>query len=276
MLADFHLHTRVSDGALEPSALLAEAARRGITHLAITDHDALGAYEWESGAVFAEARRLGLELTVGIELDADWEGIEVHLLGFGIALGDPALADHLRRVREARFERARREIGVVNDLLGPGTIGEADVFVPGRETLMKPHFIHPMLDRGLFASYEEANAWYRKNVKTGVAVPKPALAEAIRLVHGASGWAALAHPGYYAKAGRAVAKRLAELRAMGLDGVELDYPYHSCSPRAFSEAEERAFIDEVRGAAQPLGLRLTRGSDCHTREDFDRVYGRRA
>ena len=43
MLADFHLHTLVSDGDLEPVALLREAHARGVTQLSITDHDALGA-----------------------------------------------------------------------------------------------------------------------------------------------------------------------------------------------------------------------------------------
>jgi predicted metal-dependent phosphoesterase TrpH len=274
MLQDFHLHTLVSDGDLEPTALLRAAASRGISHLAITDHDSLGAYVWREGEVFAEARSLGLELTVGIEMDADMDGIEVHLLGFGVGLDAPMLRGHLESVREARFERARREIDIVNGLLGPGTITAESIFTPGRETLMKPHFIHPILEKGLFPTYEEANAWYRKNVKAGVPVPKPKVAEAIRLVHDAGGWTALAHPGYYERDGMPVAPRLGALKDAGLDGVELDYPYHACSPHQFSPEAEAAFIAGIRSAAEPLGLRFTRGSDSHTEDDFRKVYGR--
>ena len=273
MLTDFHLHTTVSDGALDPGALLARAKGHGITHLSITDHDALGAYTWNGGDVFAEAKRLGLALTVGIEMDADLDGLEVHVLGFDLAGDDPPLVAHLESVRRARAERARREIGIVNALLGEGTISEAAIFVPGRETLMKPHFIHPILEKGHFATYEEANAWYRKNVKAGVAVPKPAFPEVLKLIHGARGWAALAHPGYYEKAGLAVADRLASFRALGLDAVELDYPYHACSPREFSRDDEQAFIGAIRRAGEAAGLRFTRGSDSHTAGDFERVYG---
>jgi predicted metal-dependent phosphoesterase TrpH len=273
MSSDFHLHTFVSDGDLEPTAVLAHAADRGVSKLSITDHDALGGYRWREGEVFSEARRLGLELTVGLEMDADLDGLEVHLLGFGVSLDEPALNAHLESVRETRFERARREIGVVNSLLGPGTIREDEIFVPGRETLMKPHFIHPILVKGHFATYEEANGWYRKNVKTGVSVPKPPFAEAVRLIHGAGGWTSLAHPGYYEKSGLPIAARLSDLKAAGLDGVELHYPYHACSPHVFSEAEEAAFLERVRAAAEPLGLRFTRGSDSHTSEDFERAYG---
>lgn len=272
---DFHLHTLVSDGDLDPVALVAEAAGHGVTHLSITDHDALGAYRWREGAVFAEAQRLGVELTVGIEMDADMDGMEVHLLGFGVALDDPALGDHLERVRAARQERARREIGLVNAALGAGTITEEQIFVEGRVTLMKPHFIHPLLDRGLFPTYEAASAWYRKNVKADVKVPKPVLAEAIALVHGAGGWTSLAHPGYYQRDGVRMAERLASLKAMGLDAVELDYPYHACSPHQFSVEAEAAFAQEMREAAAAAGLRSTRGSDSHTAADFVRVYGAR-
>ena len=273
MLSDFHLHTLVSDGTLDPVALLENAAAHGVTHLSITDHDALGAYTWQRGRVFAEAARRGLELTVGIEMDADLDGLEVHLLGFGLRLDDPPLGAHLERVREARWQRARRELDIVAALLGPDAVREEDVFAPGRQTVMKPHFIHPLLDRGRFATYEEANRWFKQNVKTGLSVPKPPLAEAIALVQGAGGWTALAHPGYYQRDGYPVAERLAVLRGMGLDGVELDYPYHACSPHQWSLEQERAFIAEVRASAEALGLRLTRGSDSHTAEDFERAYG---
>lgn len=275
MLADFHLHTLVSDGTLDPAAVVREAAARDVTHLAITDHDALGAYAWEDGRVFAEARRLGLELTVGIEMDADLDGLEVHLLGLDLRLDDGPLNAHLERVRETRFARARRELQIVADLLGPEAIREEDVFAPGRQTLMKPHFIHPLLERGRFGSYEEANAWFRKNVKSGVAVPKPPLAEAIALVHGAGGWTSLAHPGYYQRDGYPVAERLPVLRGLGLDGVELHYPYQACSPHQWTAADERAFIAEVGAVAEALGLKTTRGSDSHTPADFERAYGPR-
>ena len=273
MLMDFHLHTLVSDGELDPVSLLERAHHHRISHLAITDHDSLGAYGWHDGAVFTEAARLGLQLTPGIEIDADWGGVEVHLLGFGLALGAPSLNSHLGRVRQARFERARREIEVVNQLLGAGSVTEQDVFAPGRETLMKPHFIHPLLRRNRFASYEQANAWYRQNVKTDVRVPKPALGEAIELVHGAGGWTALAHPAYYERDGKPIRGRLPELRELGLDGVELDYPYHACSPHQFTREAEAAFIGELRREALGLGLRASRGSDCHTAQDFAKVYG---
>ena len=111
--------------------------------VAITDHDTLAAYRWREGAVFDEARRLGVELTVGIELDVALGGREVHLLGLGLDLDAPALGAHLDSVRAARHERAREELALVRERLGESSLAEEDVFVPGRDTLMRPHFIRP-------------------------------------------------------------------------------------------------------------------------------------
>src|SRR5687768_6584068 len=170
-MQDYHLHTCVSDGELDPGELLAEAARRGITDLAITDHDSVGAYLWREGVVFHQAERLGMELVIGIEMDADWEGLEVHLLGFGFDRTDQPLSMHLGAVQRQRRERARREIEIVNELLGAGSLEAHEVFVPGRETVMRPHFVRPLLRQGRFASYEEGAGWFRENVRSGVVVP---------------------------------------------------------------------------------------------------------
>ncbi len=275
MIVDLHLHSLVSDGDLDPCALLVQAAAVGITHLAIADHDALGAYTWEGGRVFTEGRRLKLDLTIGIELDTDLEGHEVHLLGYGVSLDEGPLTRHLAQVQALRFERARREIEIVNRLLGEGSARAEDIFLPGRQTLMKPHFIHPLLDRGLFPSYGAAGAWYKQNVKSGIEVVKPKLADAIGLVHSAGGWAVMAHPGYYEKQGLAIVPRLTSLQAAGLDGVEVDYPYHSSSPERFGAEDEVTLQGALRAGALALGLRMTRGTDCHSPADFARLYGPR-
>jgi hypothetical protein len=273
MVVDFHLHTSASDGELDPSALVARAASHGIRALAITDHDTLGAYRWRDGAVFPEARRLGVELTVGIELDVALDGREVHLLGLGLALDSPVLDAHLEAVRVAREERARRELALVRGRLGEHALSVDDVFVPGRGCLMRPHFIRPLVARGLFATYQEGREWFHAHARVGVSVPKPAMAEAIGMIHAAGGRAFLAHPGSYWKDGFPILEELGALRALGLDGVELDYPYASSSPELFADGEAGRFVSALRAAGEGLGLAFTRGSDAHAPADFDRVYG---
>jgi hypothetical protein len=197
----------------------------------------------------------------------------VHLLGLGLDTRAPELAAHLEAVREARRERARRELALVRERLGPEALAEADVFVPGRESLMRPHLIRPLVARGRFPTYQHGREWFHANARTGVCVPKPAMAEAIGMVHAAGGQAVLAHPGYYWKDGFPILEPLPALRAAGLDGVELEYPYRSSSPDLFAEGDAERFTAALRAAGEALSLRFTRGSDAHGPADFDRVYG---
>ena len=179
-------------------------------------------------------------------------------------------------MHETRRERARLEIGIVNGLLGAGSIREGDIFAPGRETVMRPHFIRPLLAQGRFATYDEANAWFREHVRSGVAgAPAVAGGRDRARPRAPAGGPLSRTRATTSKAGYPVAERLAVLRGMGLDGVELDYPYHACSPHQWSREEESAFIAEIRAAADAMGMRTTRGSDCHTAADFEKVYGGR-
>lgn len=273
MLSDFHLHSCVSDGGLDPPSVIRHAAAHGIGRVSITDHDSLGAYRWEDGRVFEEAGRLGLELSVGIELDVLLDGREVHLLGYDLDLTAPRLERHLEDVKRAREERFRREIAIVQERLGEEMLREEEVLVSGRETLMRPHLIRPLVERGCFASYEDGREWFRENVTLDLTVPKPTLPEGVAMFHEAGGWASLAHPGYYWKDGVAILEGLALLHEQGLDAVELDYPYRSSSPSLFSEQDEDTFLAALRSTGEELGLRFTRGSDAHFAADFDRVYG---
>jgi len=93
------------------------------------------------------------------------------------------------------------------------------------------------------------------------------------MIHAAGGRAVLAHPGYYWKDGFPILDELKALRALGLDGVELDYPYGSSSPELFANGEAEQFVAALRATGEGLGLAFTRGSDAHGPGDFDRVYG---
>jgi len=76
---DLHTHTTSSDGTLRPRELVAEAARRGVRVLSVTDHDST-----DGLAEAMEAAREHPPLTIvpGIEINCDVEGAEIHVLGY--------------------------------------------------------------------------------------------------------------------------------------------------------------------------------------------------
>jgi predicted metal-dependent phosphoesterase TrpH len=152
---DMHIHTLVSDGEEEPLAMMQAARQLGLRRISFTDHDAIGAYR-HFGDLFAVARDLRLELISGIELDSEFRGMEVHVLGYGFDLGDRALSDYLARNQALRRRKVQLQIEIVNRHFGRLVVDPERVFLPRRDTMMKPHLVHAMLALGLFDGYRAA------------------------------------------------------------------------------------------------------------------------
>ena len=100
---DLHCHSTVSDGLLTPTQLVEHAAARGVTMLALTDHDDVGGLD--------EARRVAAEKNItfinGVEISVNWRGQTLHIVGLGIDPAYPQLAQGLLSIRNGRIVRAR-------------------------------------------------------------------------------------------------------------------------------------------------------------------------
>jgi 3',5'-nucleoside bisphosphate phosphatase len=263
--SDLHIHTLVSDGDAEPYELLLAAKEAGLKQISFTDHDALGAYRHFSADIFAQARELGLELVAGIELDTDYQNNEVHLLGYDIDLNNEALNAHLNLTQSMRKQRLALQIDLINRHFGRTIVDPAQVFVPKRDTLMKPHLVHAMLGQKLFSSYGEANRWLSESAKVSVEVPKLALADGVRMIRNAGGEAVLAHPGYLVREKDvSLEPLLTELIPLGLCGLEVEYPYMGTSRFFPDRRSEHDMVDELQSLADRLKLNATRGSDAHS------------
>jgi predicted metal-dependent phosphoesterase TrpH len=98
---NFHMHTHCSDGKLSPTALMEQALTIGLRGLAITDHHTVRGYEqalswledfhWRKGD-----RQTVPHLWSGIEINANLDGTEVHLLGLGFEPGHHAMRPYLQ------------------------------------------------------------------------------------------------------------------------------------------------------------------------------------
>ncbi len=76
--ADLHVHSLASDGTYGPAQLVKESIKRKLSAIAIVDHDTLDAIS----PATAEAEGKDLEIIPGIELTAQHEGQEIHMLGY--------------------------------------------------------------------------------------------------------------------------------------------------------------------------------------------------
>jgi predicted metal-dependent phosphoesterase TrpH len=190
--ADLHVHTTHSDGVCSPCEVVNAAASFGLTALAITDHDTLSALP----VARPEAVRLGLELVAGIELTAELEGREVHILGHFVRDDETALVASTIALRRGRADRLQAMVARLSELglsVDLAALGRA---FP-RATLGRRHLAEWLVRTEQVSGQREAFVRYLGD--DGPAhVPKPRLAaaEAIALVRGAGGVAGLAHPPY--------------------------------------------------------------------------------
>jgi predicted metal-dependent phosphoesterase TrpH len=282
---DLHVHTLVSDGNATPLEMLHAAKESGLGTISFTDHDALGAYRhW--GDVFAQANELGIGLVSGIELDSDYQDHEIHLLGYGFNLDDGPLNKHLGSTQRLRKEKVLLQLAIINRFFGRKVVDLEQVLFPlpslrrtsnverrtsgamsVRDTLMKPHLVHAMLDQGLFSEYRAAAYWVSQNAQVPVVVPKLPLASAISLIRKAGGEAVLAHPGYLVKeTDISLISFLEEFVPLGLAGLEVEYPYKGSSSFFPDLESEQLLIQQLRSLAEQFDLKTSRGSDAHSTE----------
>ncbi len=250
--ADLHLHTTYSDGTYTPAQVVDLARRSGLAALAVTDHDTTRGV--------AEARAAappGLEVIAGVEITTEHAGRELHLLAYFIRPDDPALSAALDRLREGREDRFR---GMVERLRGRGvSVDERTLPVAaGGATLGRRNLAVYLHQTGQVGSVEEAFArWLGDGGPVDLPKCRLPLADAAALVRGAGGVTSLAHP----PTGMNLAQ-LTELRSLGVQAVEADYPSH-----------RPARAKELRQWAAALGLAVTGGSDCHGPSGPSRAVG---
>jgi predicted metal-dependent phosphoesterase TrpH len=241
---DLHTHTIASDGTLRPRELVAEAAKRGVRVLAVTDHDST---EGLAEAIEEARRHPPLTIVPGIEINCDVEGAEIHILGYCMDYEAPWFQEFCRAQREERRARVYRMAERLAALGMP--IDVERVFALVQEgSAGRPHVARVMVERGYVKTVREAFDKYLAADKPGH-VPRKKLTpeDAVRLLRRAGGVPVFAHPGLSDRD-----ELVPALVAAGLMGIECYYSEHSATQRG-------AYVDLCRR----YDLVATGGSDFH-------------
>ena len=243
MSVDLHIHSTMSDGTQTPREIVAEAVAKGLTAIAISDHDTVAGVE----VALEAARGTALTVAPAVEISTEHDSAEVHILGYYFDLEDAGLADKFAYVHDARLLRAEEIARKLRALGVLVTIEEIEAESAG-ESLGRPHVAAALLRKGEVASMQEAFDRYIKRGRPAY-VPRYKLTpfEAVEAILGAGGCPVLAHPGL------GVGDRIIrELAGRGLVGIEAWHSRHTPSHtrRALRFAEE-------------FGLLVTGGTDSH-------------
>ncbi len=263
--ADLHIHTIASDGEMTAEEIIDASARLGLKNISITDHDGVGAYKYGAGKLIDRARSKGVDFITGTELDSEYMGVEVHILGYGIDVEHPVLKAHLKEIHPLRIKRIREIVKKVNAHFGEGFLKDEEIFPAGRETLMKPHVVRELLSKGKFDKYRDAAKWISEKCRSETIVPKFSPEKIISVILRSGGVPVLAHPAYYSGVnGVDLDEMIFEFSGMGLSGVEVHYDYHGLSPALFNMKDGSDICSFIGNITNKYGLFSTRGSDSHT------------
>ena len=195
IVADLHLHSTSSDGDYTPSHVVALAVVAKLNAIALTDHDTFAGLPAAREAVlqFPMARRP--EIIAGVEVSAEFEGREVHILGLFVDPENSPLKEALGRIAESRLIRFR---AFIDHFHRNGTTldeGRIDAVLTGTACPGRRHIAGLLVDSGFARS--RFDAFNRFLNPAGSAVPPKGLlpaGEAIERIHRAGGIASLAHP----------------------------------------------------------------------------------
>ena len=247
-LVDFHTHSHFSDGVLAPAALVERARARGVSTLALTDHDTTAGLDEAREASAAAA----IDFVPGVELSAGWRGQTIHIVGLQIDAGHPGLDTHMSQV----LARRQARLAEIGERL------EKRARLPGRElaaaasTCAAPtrlHLARLLVARGFARDTQQAfDRWLNRDTPGHVPAEWPSFDSVMAVLRDSGGIPVLAHPHRY----RLSAGQLRELAAafVQLGGAALEASMAGMSP---NDAERIASL------CRRFKLHASMGSDFH-------------
>ncbi|AFM41932.1 putative metal-dependent phosphoesterase, PHP family [Desulfosporosinus acidiphilus SJ4] len=248
MRIDLHVHTLESDGSLTVEEVLNLAHTQDINVLAITDH--------ESTEGISRAKKLAkhhnIEIIPGVELLTNFQGEEVHLLGYFKDISSSLLQT---RLSELRYQRTTLAYEMVKSLQKGGLAIEwkdVEREVGSVGAVSKGHIM-----RAIYNRYSEINpkswqdiaAYFRPGGIAYLPYLKHRFEDAVDLIFNAGGLPVVAHPGLLRQPN--IVFDLLRYRPIGL---EVYYGYWE---------QQRSLISYYAKVAAQFALLATGGSDYH-------------
>lgn len=259
---DLHIHSACSsDGELSVPAIVERCVERGLHAFSLTDHNtARGVAE-----AACLAREKGIRFVPGIEIDCNYAGTDMHLLGYGI----DSLSVDFARLEEEVAARVRESFDeMIENILRLGFSVDADAVLsaagerlPTAELIAEVMLSDSKYDTPLLEPYKPGGSrsdmpcinfyldYFAQGRPAFVPVEYMPFREAVELVRDNGGVPVVAHPGLNLRGRERVAEELLDRGAAGLEAFN---NYHTTE-----QAEWFAATVCRRGAW------MTAGSDFH-------------
>ncbi|MBE5989623.1 hypothetical protein BXY41_103109 [Lacrimispora xylanisolvens] len=258
---DLHVHSNASDGTLSPASVVELAAQKGLSAIALTDHDTI---EGIPEALEA-AKSLPLEVIPGIELSCVYLGEEIHILGLYVDLADKNFITETDTLKDIRMKRNTEMIRRFQNAGIDITLSEVQAGNPDT-VITRAHFARVLLEKGYVTNMDQAFKKYLSY--SGPYCPrkeKITPEHAMKILRDCNASPVLAHPYQYHLGDKKTEELVSYLKEMGLHGLEV---YHSSNNQYES--------GKLKKLAKKYQLFPTGGSDFHgtNKPDIDLGSGR--
>jgi len=242
--ADLHAHSYYSDGQTSPKELVRLAKKRGIKHLALTDHNSVKGVSEAT----EEGKKIGVNVIPAVEVRVNCGEI----LGYFIDIKNKELIEELNKINKRVQEKIRFRC---EQLTKAGFIVSykefEKKFPKAKGNYNEFHPLYTLYLKGYGTTMGLRNKFKKINLKDKK-IKVTSATRAIRLIKKAGGVPVLAHPWLDEKALPSIKKMV---RA-GLKGIELNN-----GDRA--PFRHPKWTKKIKSAAKKYKLILTSGSDYH-------------
>lgn len=260
---DLHMHSKYSDdGEFTPTQLVEQCHQAGIKIMAIADHNSVKAID-EAKEV---AAKLQIQYIPAVEIDCTYNGINLHVLGYGIDYHQPDFIALEENVLNQELACSKDKVTLTNALgfdvdlkalekLSANGVYTGEMF--GEVLLNDERYLdHPLLKPYREGGNRSDNPYvnfywdfYAQGKPCYTKIVYPSLEETVALIKKHRGTVVLAHPGNNLKDQFEVFDKMV---TVGLEGVE-----------AFSNYHNPETVEYFYQAGLKHNLLITCGSDYH-------------
>lgn len=247
-MIDLHIHSICSDGTFSTKEIVELANGLNLSTIAITDHDTV------DGIALAQKTALeyNIDIINGVELSADYNGCEIHILGYFLDIKNKNLLNFLSDLKITRDKRNKSLIEALNDKGIDISLDYVANF-SGGNLITKAHFGKAIMEKGYTKTIQDSFKLYLGRNRIGdVKRDLIPYNDAISIIKKSGGVSSLAHPTKYGLSTNEIISLIKTLKQSGLQAVECYYSSHT-----------KKEVNLLLKICKEYNLCQTSGSDFH-------------
>ena len=252
MKADFHVHTKASDGEFDVVEMVKRAKENNLTHIAITDHDVYDIVDIDKSNFDTEGITIipSAEFEAARNIDA---GTKMHILGLNIDVNNKTFIKYSKKYYKSNLKFVYNFYNKLNKIYGL-KVKESSLKRTAKLTYwgIAGKMAYKMIEQGLsqkskFDLVDEIRVYLNKkhydfNNEKNI----------IKIIKKAGGIPVLAHPCSLKLNDEALDQKVAYLKKLGIQAIEVYHPNIT--------AEQTIYYKKL---ADKYNLYTSGGSDFH-------------